>query len=425
MRRRLVLNFIGSASHRSGWLSAVLMLILAISAAGSAWTDRSEYDLVLTIRSESTPQKRIELLDQWKLKYPKTELRQERRELYLATYQALKDEVQMFAVAQEMLSDQPNNPVGIYWYTVLLPEAKNPTPELLDKGDKAATQLLSSLDIYFGANKKPASVQEDAWKKQRIGVESLAHRTLGWIAWQRGNYAVAEGEFAKVLEQDPKNAEISAWMGIISGLQTNRRSPELWYLARATALRDDGALPDDTRRRLHALLENIYAAYHGDTEGLDQLRSAAEKSVAPPADFKVESAAVIAARRNEDEVSLTDPELGAWLRIRRQLEAADGDKYFAETLRTAPLPKLKGTVLRCIPANRPQEVVIGLKDPVAEEVVLKVNAPFHNEAKPGTTLEFEGLADSFQRQPFMLTILVDQDKITGWPRPGSHARTSK
>jgi len=91
MRWTLVLNSIGSASHRCGWLSAVLLLVLAISSAGSAWTDRSEYDLVLTIRSESTPQKRIELLDQWKLKYPKTELRQERRELYLATYQALND----------------------------------------------------------------------------------------------------------------------------------------------------------------------------------------------------------------------------------------------------------------------------------------------------------------------------------------------
>ena len=423
-RCAFILSIIHLLVTRLGSRAAVLPM-LALSAAAGTWTDRNEYDLVLTLRSESIPQKRIELLDEWKAKYPKTELRQQRRELYLSAYQALNDEGQMFGIAGEMLSDQPDNPVGLYWYTILLPEEKSTTPELLQRGEKAATALLSNLNAYFAPTKKPVAIQDDAWQKQKTQAELLSHRTLGWIAWQRGNYAAAEQEFANVLQRDPKNAEISAWLGIVSGLQPDKRSSELWYLARATALRQDGALPEETRRRLHALLENIYVTYHGDTDGLDQLRSEAEANVMVPANFYIESAAVIAAKRNEEEISRTDPEMGAWLRIRRQLGAPDADKYFNESLRAAPLPKLRGTVIRCTPANKPEEVVIALTDSGSEDAVLKVSPPFRNEAKPGTRLEFEGLADSFQREPLMLRIVVDQDNVQGWPHSAPRSRVPR
>jgi hypothetical protein len=51
----------------------------AVGAAAAKWTDRNEYDLVLNIRAEAAPQKRLALLDQWKAKYPKTELHARRR----------------------------------------------------------------------------------------------------------------------------------------------------------------------------------------------------------------------------------------------------------------------------------------------------------------------------------------------------------
>ena len=59
--------------------STCLIALAACAAASAApapakWTDRNEYDLVLTIRAEAAPQKRLALLDQWKAKYPKTEL---------------------------------------------------------------------------------------------------------------------------------------------------------------------------------------------------------------------------------------------------------------------------------------------------------------------------------------------------------------
>ena len=99
-----------------------LTLLLAISASAANWTDRKEYDLVLNIRAETSPQKRLGLLDQWKTAYPKSEYQQVRQELYLATYQALGDSLHTLSVAGEMLASQPDSPVGAYWLTLLLPE---------------------------------------------------------------------------------------------------------------------------------------------------------------------------------------------------------------------------------------------------------------------------------------------------------------
>ena len=83
-------------------------MLLAFCASAANWRDRNEYALALDIRAETSPAKRIELLDQWKVEYPPSEFRQERRELYLATYQALGDSQHMLEAAGELLAAQPD-----------------------------------------------------------------------------------------------------------------------------------------------------------------------------------------------------------------------------------------------------------------------------------------------------------------------------
>jgi len=100
--------------------------------------------------------------------------------------------------------------------------------------------------------------------------------------------------------------------------------------------------------------------------------------------------------------------------MRRKLESPEGDAYFA-TLKSTPLPKLKGTLLRVAPANRPKELVLGVGDATAEEVIVKLETAFPNEAEFGTVLEFEGTIDAFTKAPFSLTVLSSPDKVEGWP----------
>jgi hypothetical protein len=399
-------------------LAALAIPVTPAFGASAKWTDRDEYDLVLNIRAEAAPRKRLALLDQWKAKYPKTELQQVRQELYLAAWQSLGDSPHMLAVAREMIVGGADTLVGLYWCTLLVPEAREVSPDLLGAGEKAARQMLAGLDTYFASGNKPAATTPEAWQKRRSEAEFLAHRALGWIQWQRADYAAAEVEFTKCLQEEPNRAEISAWFGTVLALdrQPGNQIPALWQLARAASYRDACALPDGQRRQLAPLLERLYATYHGETAGLDQLRIASVASTFPPAGFDIESASAAALRKQDEELNRTNPQLASWIRLRRRLEAPDGEAYFAASLHNTPLPmRLKGTLLRTTPAGKPKELVLGVGDAAAEEVILKLDTAFPNDAESGTVLEFEGTIDAFTKAPFTLTVVADPEKIEGWP----------
>jgi hypothetical protein len=376
--------------------------------AAADWTDRKEYDLVLTIRSESSPEKRLALLDTWSKSYPQTALAQARQELYLSTYESQGDRQHMFSIARQMLTTQPNNPVGLYWLTVLAPQQPNANSEIFDAGDKAAHQLMASAKEYFAADKKPPAVSDADWQKQKTSVEVLAQRTEGWANWQRGNFSAAIDDFSACLKKDPGNAEISSWLGIVSSLDTPPKQPQaLWHLARATGKEAATPLPEEQRRQVNTMLETVYVSYHGSPEGLDQLRKVSASSAFPPAEFTVDPATVVNARRAEAELSRTNPELAAWLVMRRQLEDANGEKYFASDLQGKPLPQLSGVVLRATPTRAPREIVLSMNDSSTADVALKLTVPATTGLHAGEKITFQGNGDSFTKSPFLLIVTAD------------------
>jgi len=377
-----------------------LPLLLVVYASAADWADRKEYDLVLNIRAEPSPRKRLGLLAEWKTLYPASHFQQVRGELFLAAYQALGDSPNTWKIAGEMVSAQPDSLVGAYWFALLLPEQKSAAPDQLALGEKAGNLLL-------------------AGPKSPAGAELTAHRALGWVHWQREEYAPAEEDFRKCLQLDPAAAQISAWLGIVLTLQQqpDKRVPALWELARATAYRGPGALPDGQQRQFATILERLYLSYHGDTSGLEQLRTAAAGAVFPPAGFDIESVALAALRKHDEELTRTNPQMAAWVRLRQKLETPEGDKYFSESLHNSALPTLKGTLISSDPPDKPKELTLGILDPAKPEVVIKLDSELPNAADAGTVLEFQGTADSYMKSPFALTVVSDPSKITGWPAP--------
>jgi tetratricopeptide (TPR) repeat protein len=403
-------NVTSAAAFIAIWALAAPVLR---GAGGQNWTDRAEYDKVLAIQAERSLERRLQLLEEWKQKYPASELGRFRSELLLGVYQDSSDWQHAFAVSREMLAATPDNMAGAYW-TALLGPGTEASPEVLTVVEKAANTLLDP---------SGPSAKAD-YAAQKPHVQTIAHRALGWAAWQRGDLDAAERELTAVLKADEQSVETSLWLGLI---QMNRNTPEkqsaaLWHLARAAFSDREGALPAGRRRDVRQALDVVYLAYHGSADGLQDIATAAKRQALPADGFLVETAASVAQRREREELRRTNPQLADWLDLRGKLEAPDGEKYFAEALQAKPLAKFKGKIVRCEPDRRPKEIILGISAADREEVKVQVASPLGHCPEAGTEIEFEADGVAFTREPFLLTVQTSADRVTGLPGAASGRR---
>jgi len=392
-------------------------------AAQKNWKDRAEYDLYESITKEATPAKRLELLNQWNEKYPATEFKLERQLLYLDTYQKLGQAPKIMESAKNIIAIDPQNLTALYWMAYLTTSLNNTSPEALDTGTKAGNALLAALPTAFAPAKKPAGTTDEQWTKARTDMEALAHKTLGWVAMIQKNGPVAQEQFMKSLQNNPSAGEISYWLGqtIVAEKKPETYSNALYHFARASAYDGPGALPAEGRKQVDDYLTKAYTGFHGDTSGLAELKAQAKAAPLPPAGFKIKSVREISVEKAqaEEEFNKNNPQLAQWKAMKQGLL---GDATYFDQMKGAKLPKLRGTVLTA----KPKEITLALSDTTTPEVTLKFENPV--KADPGAVLQFEGVGESFSKEPFMLTLTADKSDVEGLsaaPAPKKPAAPAK
>jgi tetratricopeptide (TPR) repeat protein len=418
------------------------LAIVALLGAGGAlaqqgekqWKDRAEYDLYVAITKETDNNKKLQILNEWKQKYPQSAFAKERLQLFLVTYQALNQPGHMAEAAQEILALDPKDFQALYWLTLLTPTLGKSTPDVLANGEKAAKGLLAALDDTFAPEKRPATTSEADWKNARKDSEALAHKTLGWIAMVRKEYEQAEQHFVKAIQLQPsagalatfRPGDVAYWMGtvLIAQKVPEKQMKALFHFARAASYDGPGSLNPQGRQDVNKYLEKVYNAFHGSLEGLDQIRQMARTQPLPPPDFKIKSAAEIALEK-EEELRKANPMLALWLSVKKELTAEGGEQYFQERVKQALLPgdavpgvtKFRGKLVAAKPPRNPKELVLAISDATTPEVTLRLDEPMTGTAEPGTEIAFAGIAMEFTRDPFMLTFEVEKGQVEGWPAP--------
>lgn len=415
---------------------AALILGALCSATGLAqeWKDRAEYDLVVeSIGKEQNPKTKLGLINQWKEKYPNTNFKDTRHNLYVVTYQQLGDAKGMKAACEDWLKDNPKALLAYYWMNLLTISLNDTSPDALATGDRVGKGLLSILDETFAPAKKPENIAADAWAAQKVEMAGIANKTLGWVAMQKNQNEAAENYFLESLKHAPNDAAVSLWTGTVIAKQRKleKQSAALFHFIRAGSRDGQGALPAEQKKTVSAYFEKSYVNFHGDRGGLDEIVAMAKNSAIPPADFKIESKDEILIKQ-EEELKRTQPILALWVGIKRELSGANGPAYF-ENFKGTLVPggvvvgetkveKFKGTVVSSTPANRPKEVVLGLSSADMSEVTIRFETPMPNPIAPGTELEFSGVPVSYTADPFMLVFDVEKEDVNGWPKPEPPAR---
>lgn len=379
----------------------------AAPAAQKKVKDQVEWDLFDKVTKATDPNEKIKLLNTWKEKYPGTDFKEERLQHYIQAYAQTGKFPEVIGASKELLGLDPKNVTAMYWIAFLTPmvHQSNPAPDALGDAERAANGLLAA--------EMPPNTKPDDWARAKKDLDGLAHKALGWVAWQRKDYDTAEREFTKSLELVPNQGEVSYWMGTVqlASQKPEKQASALFHIARAVSLDPKaGGLPDpNVRKQIDAYLSRNYTTYHGSDEGLDQLRAQAKTNALPPAGFNIKSAAELEIEK-EEELKRTNPALALWLGLKKELSGPNGEEFFASTMKNAQVPggvggveKLKGYVLVATPPVRSKELVVALADPNVAEVTLRLETALTGRPMIGSEVSFEGVPIEFTKEPFMVT----------------------
>jgi hypothetical protein len=388
------------------------------------YKDKGEYDLYSQVTQATDPAQRLKLLNTWSDKYPQTDFAKERLEYYLATLNQLASKgdasarQQLIDKAEQMLKMDPNNFTADYYVATAGPAVggANPSPELEGQVDAAAHGMLDNIDKQFAPDKKPANMSDAQWNQAKGVATALAHNTLAWEDTAKKDTAGAEEQYKESLTANPDQANISYAYAKL--LMDDKKYPEALYEYARAASYDgqQGALPAAARSQVLAYFNKVYAQYHGSADGADQVLAQAKTNALPPDGFTIQGLGDIEAKKADDlnKRMASDPQFKLWYTIETNLKGDNADQFFNSTVKDAIIPggaegvkDFTGTVISVDPPDKPTKVVLGVDDPQTPDATLLFSKPLPPAAldkiKVGQKLNFSGVADTYTKDPFMLT----------------------
>lgn len=408
------------------------------------WKDRAEYDLYNQISHETDLKKRLDLLDQWTQKYPKTEFDDLRSQVYVATLGPLSQQDPSYRqkaidASKKLLQEKPNDFQALYWLAIDIPAVggSSPSPEQISDAQTAGNGLLQQADATFAESKKPASTSPADWQKAKNDVIALAHYALGWAANSKKDYPTAQKEFEAYLKANPNNANVSYQLGqiLIAEGKPELYPEALWCFARAASYDGPQAIPAANRPQVSAYFQKVYKQYHGSDEGADQLLAQAKSAALPPPNFQIVSAQQLANQQAQQlqQKLQNDPALALWYSIKQSLIGDQGDAFFTNSVKDAEIPggangvkNFTGTVISVDPPDHPTKVVLGVLDPTKPDATLVFSKPIPADAaKVGQQLQFSGVGDSFTKDPYMLTFKDPEIPGVKTSHPATHRKAVK
>ena len=102
--------------------------------------------------------------------------------------------------------------------------------------------------------------------------------------------------------------------------------------------------------------------------------------------------------------------------IRTSLQGPAGALYFDDVLQGNTLPVIRGKLVAQIPAEQPRELLLSVETAGEADVRLILNKPLPKAAPLGTSIDFEGVVKSWDKQPYAIVFDVPSDGIHGWPK---------
>jgi hypothetical protein len=391
--------------------------------------DQGEYDLYNSVlQTQNDPNKQLQLLNTWKEKYPDSDFKLVRADLFAKDYLALNQPGPAIKASQEALSINAKDLTALVDILRAAPYVQPTTADVQKAGEDAANAVINNWDTL-----KPAGVSDADWAKAKGEIEPLAQYTLGWAKVMQKDYAAAEKPLRAALASSGSTLVqyglATSWLG--TALYTQHKIPEgLYEIARSVVYAGPQALDAATRAKADTFLGNAYEGYHGDKSGLSELKELAAKAQFPPAGFTIKSVKDVEDEKQAASAGFAaqHPDVALWRLVRTTLEGEGGASYFEQNMKGSLIPpptgdfkQFKGKV---VSQPNPKELVVSVDDP-AGDAALVFAQPLRGKIDPGMQIEFAGVVESYTKEPYNVRITVERKDVSGLPAAGPAAPVRK
>ncbi|MDQ6705368.1 MAG: hypothetical protein M3Z85_05320, partial [Acidobacteriota bacterium] len=109
------------------------------------------------------------------------------------------------------------------------------------------------------------------------------------------------------------------------------------------------------------------------------------------------------------------PDIALWRSLKNELTGAEGQAYFEKNLKGADVPGGAGVVKQFkgkVVSAAGKDVVVAV-DNAAGDATLRFESALRGKVEVGTDVEFDGVPESFTKEPYMITFAVDKTKVKG------------
>ena len=245
----------------------------------------AEYNAFQQAMTQTDPKAKASALEDFLKNYPQSVAKKAALDQLIDASEAANDVDGALNAASRMLQVDPNSMKAIY-VSVQVKKSqclKNNDQQVCDDAGALAQKGLSA--------PKPADTADADWKKMTDTLYPLFHSTIAADDSAKKDYKAAIGEYRKELMMVPlqDTARAPALVDTVYLAEAYTKPGDTkdyvqacWFYARAWNF-----LPAAYKAQVEPKLEYYYKRYHGNLDGLDQMKTTAQSTLFKPDNFTI------------------------------------------------------------------------------------------------------------------------------------------
>ena len=338
--------------------------------------------------TQSDPKAKCGALEGFLQTYPQSVVKKTVLDSMIDCYQAVQDPDKTLSAASRMLQVDPNNMKAIL-YSVFIKKGQCSKTQDAQTCDDAATLAHKGLLAT-----KSADVTDADWKTQIDAAYPIFHSTIALDdAISKKDFKGAVSEYrTDLMLLTPEQTKVPPGLIDVLYLAEAYTKPDakdlvqaVWFYCRAWNF-----APDAAKTQIEQKIEYYYKRYHGNLEGLDDVKTASAATVFPPGTFVIKAAATPAEVAHT--VVTTTPDLNSLNLGDKEFILAAGAKEDADKLwallkdKATPVP---GIVIEASASVLKLAVTQDAKDAKVPDFIVNMKAPLADKDIPAVGFEYK------------------------------------